>query len=203
MKICFEHVDKAFDDKIILRDFSLTLPKSGTVALMGTSGKGKTTLLRLIAGLIKADGGKITTEYERLTFVFQEDRLLGNVTAKGNIIAVLDPGQEALAQSWLERMGLRGEEHLLPAEMSGGMRRRLAIARAMAYGGDLVLLDEPFAGLDEATRTQIYPHIFCRDPNRLTILVTHDKQEAERLADRVIVLEGSPLRIVADRSSRD
>jgi len=198
MKVKFEHVDKAFGDKIILRDFTLTLPKSGIVALMGPSGQGKTTILRLIAGLAKPDSGKVTAEYERLTVVFQEDRLLDGVTARGNILAVLDRKQEALAQTWLDRMGLGGEEDILPAEMSGGMRRRLAIARAMAYGGDLVLLDEPFAGLDEVTRTQIYPHIFQREPNRLTVLVTHDRQEAERLADRVIVLEGSPLQIVAD-----
>jgi len=202
MKVRFEHVDKAFGDKIILRNFSLTLPRSGIVALMGPSGQGKTTLLRLIAGLIKPDSGKVTAEYERLAVVFQEDRLLNNMTARGNIIAALDRGQEAIAQTWLEHMGLSGEEDTLPGEMSGGMRRRLAIARAMAYGGDLVLLDEPFAGLDEVTRAQIYPHIFQRDPSRLTILITHDRQEAERLADRVIVLEGMPLRIVADISSQ-
>lgn len=200
MNIKFERVNKAFGDKIILRDFTLALPKSGIVALMGPSGNGKTTLLRLIAGLIKPDSGIVTAEYKRLSVVFQEDRLLSGVTAKGNILAVLERDQEALVQTWLDHMGLSGEEHLLPAEMSGGMRRRLAIARAMAYGGDLLLLDEPFAGLDETTRVQIYPHIFRRDPNRLTILVTHDRQEAERLADRVLVLEGSPLRIAADRS---
>ena len=200
MNIRFEHVDKAFSDKIVLRDFTLALPQRGTVALMGPSGYGKTTLLRLLAGLEKPDSGKVVAEYERLSVVFQEDRLLGGVTAKGNVLAVLNRDQESLAQTWLDRMGLGSEGHLFPGEMSGGMRRRLAIARAMAYGGDLMLLDEPFAGLDVATRERIYPHIFQENPERLTILVTHDKQEAERLADRLVVLEGMPLRIAADIS---
>jgi len=200
MNIKFERVSKAFGDKIVLHDFTLHLPARGIVALMGPSGHGKTTLLRLLAGLEKPDSGEIVAEYKRLSLVFQEDRLLGGVTAKGNILAVLNRDQDNLAQAWLDRMGLGGEGHLLPEEMSGGMRRRLAIARAMAYGGDLMLLDEPFAGLDEATRARIYPHIFHGNPERLTILVTHDKQEAERLADRLIVLEGMPLRIVGDIS---
>jgi len=200
MNISFQHVDKTFGDKIVLRDFTLALPQRGTVVLMGPSGHGKTTLLRLLAGLEKPDRGALVAEYKRLSLVFQEDRLLGGVTAKGNILAVLNRGQEALAQTWLDHMGLGGEGHLLPGEMSGGMRRRLAIARAMAYGGDLMLLDEPFAGLDEVTRERIYPHIFHGYPERLTVLVTHDRQEAERLAERLIVLEGMPLRIVADIS---
>jgi len=198
MNIRFEQVAKAFGDKIVLHDFTLTLPQRGIVALMGPSGHGKTTLLRLLAGLEKPDRGNVTAEYERLSVVFQEDRLLGGVTAKGNILAVLNRDQDAIAQTWLDRMGLGKEGRLLPNEMSGGMRRRLAIARAMAYGGDLMLLDEPFAGLDEATRARIYPHIFHENPERLTILVTHDRQEAERLADRLIVLEGMPLQIARD-----
>ena len=197
--IKFEKVSKSFGDKVVIRDFSLALPPSGVVAFMGASGYGKTTLLRLLSGLEQPDSGRVVAEYERLSMVFQEDRLLGGVTALGNVLAVLDRKDEVFAMEWLVRMGLGDSAHLLPHELSGGMRRRLAIARAMAYGGDVMLLDEPFAGLDDATREQIYPYMFDRrDTSRLTILVTHDRQEAERLADRLIVMEGPVLTVVED-----
>ena len=197
--IRFENVSKAFGDNIVLRDFSIELPDSGIVTFMGPSGYGKTTLLRLLSGLEEPDSGKITAEYTRLSLVFQEDRLLGGVTALGNITAVLDTKDEALAFMWLERMGLADSAQLLPNEMSGGMRRRLAIARAMAYGGDFMLLDEPFAGLDDVTRENIYPYIFDKEnKTRLTIVVTHDRHEAGRISDRLIVMNGSPLTIIED-----
>jgi len=197
--IRFENVNKSFDDHIVLRDFSLTLPDSGIVAFMGPSGHGKTTLLRLLAGLEEPDSGNITTDYKRLSYVFQEDRLLGGVTALENILAVLDKRDEKLALLWLEHMGLDESRHLLPSELSGGMRRRLAIARAFAYGGDCILLDEPFSGLDDSTRNRIYPYIFEKDnSSRLTILVTHNRHEAQSVANRLIVMEGPILTIVED-----
>ena len=178
----------------MLRDFSLELPDSGVVAFMGPSGCGKTTVLRILAGLERPDSGVVSGSYSRLSVVFQEDRLLGGVSAFGNVTAVLDRKNKQDALDWLERMGLENDKSLLPDEMSGGMRRRLAIARAMAYGGDLVLLDEPFSGLDEATIERICPYIFDdRFENRLTILVTHDRSRAERLANRLVVVDGPPL----------
>ncbi|MCL2843610.1 MAG: ATP-binding cassette domain-containing protein [Oscillospiraceae bacterium] len=195
----FEHLSKSFDGKIVLDDFCLTLPTSGIVVLMGPSGCGKTTLMRLLAGLETLDSGRIVCEKQRLSMVFQEDRLLGGVTALGNILAVLGRHDEALAMAWLTRMGIEDACHLLPIELSGGMRRRLSIARAMAYEGDLMLLDEPFAGLDDTTREQIYPHLFDEKyTDRLTILITHDRGEAERFANRLIVLNGPPLTVVED-----
>jgi len=198
MSIKFEKVSKSFGSKVVLSDFTLELPDNGIVAFMGPSGYGKTTLLRLLAGLIEPDSGQIITQYERLSYVFQEDRLLDGVTALGNVLAVLDSKNGALAVEWLKRMGLDDSANLLPRELSGGMRRRLAIARAMAFGGDFMLLDEPFAGLDDVTRERIYPHIFEVDKSRLTILVTHDRHEAEQIADRLIIMRGSPLTIVED-----
>jgi len=202
LKIRFENVSKAFGDNVILKDFSLELPDSGIVALMGPSGYGKTTLLRLLSGLTEPDSGKIVAEYKRLSMVFQEDRLLGGVTALGNLLAVMDVKDERLALTWLKRMGLEDSVNLLPQELSGGMRRRLAIARAMVFGGDFMLLDEPFAGLDDVTRERIYPFIFGSsdkpDSSRLTVLVTHDQSEAQHVADRLIVISGSPLAIAKD-----
>ncbi|MCL2588211.1 MAG: ATP-binding cassette domain-containing protein [Oscillospiraceae bacterium] len=192
-----KHLCKSFEGLVVLDRFSLTLPARGVVALMGPSGSGKTTLVHILAGLEPADSGQIVSDKQKLSMVFQEDRLLDGVSARGNILAVLERGREseALANTWLARMGLEAAGHLLPRELSGGMRRRLALARAMAYGGDLMILDEPFAGLDEATRAEIYPYLFDRQehPDRLTILVTHDREEAERLADQLIVMTGPPL----------
>jgi len=198
--IRFENVSKSFGDNVVLRDFSLTLPDSGVIAFMGPSGYGKTTLLRLLSALETPDSGKIIAKYDRLTMVFQEDRLLAGVTALGNILAVLDKNNEQVAFQWLERMGLIDSANLLPGELSGGMRRRLSIARAMAFGGDFVLLDEPFAGLDDVTRERIYPFLFGNDgKSRLTILVTHDRQEAEKVSDRLIVMKGPILTIAEDK----
>jgi len=182
-----------------MRDFSLSLPDSGVVALMSPSGYGKTTLLRLMSGLEQPDSGRIVAEYQRLSMVFQEDRLLGGVSALGNIMAVLDKKNKPLAMLWLSRMGLEDSAALLPQELSGGMRRRLALARAMAYGGDFFLLDEPFTGLDTVTRERIYPYIFGKEEgDRLTVLVTHDRHEATRVANRLIVMEGPVLTVAED-----
>ena len=200
MGIKFENVSKSFGDNVVLRDFSLTLPDSGVVSFMGPSGYGKTTLLRLLSGLEVPDSGQIIADYNRLTMVFQGDRLLSGVTALGNILAVLDEKNEKLAFRWLDDMGLGDSANLLPSELSGGMRRRLSIARAMAFGGDFVLLDEPFAGLDDVTRERIYPFLFGGgNSSRLTILVTHDRLEAETVSDRLIVMSGSPLSIMEDK----
>ena len=202
MGIRFEKVSKAFGDNVVLKDFSIALPDEGIVAFMGPSGYGKTTLLRLLSGLETPDSGEINAEYSRLSYVFQEDRLLGGVSALGNILAVLDSPDVELAMLWLSRMGLIDSADLLPGELSGGMRRRLSIARAMAYGGDFILLDEPFAGLDDVTRESIYPFIFDKkDKQRLIVLVTHDRFEAEQIADRLIVLKGPPLHVVEDKTT--
>jgi len=195
MKI--NNISKSFGDKIVLSNFSLELPESGIVAFMGPSGCGKTTLLRIITGLTKPDGGEIISNHTKLSIVFQEDRLLTGVTVFENMLAVLDkknkPLSKKIALEWLDKVGLADDLKFLPEELSGGMRRRLAFARALSYGGDLLILDEPFAGLDTATRESIYPYIDRNRKTRLTILITHDQQEAEQLADKVFHFTGPPL----------
>ena len=169
-----KNLSKSFDDKLIFKDLSIELPTTGICTISGPSGCGKTTLMRIIAGLEAADTGEIIYAHKKLSFVFQEDRLLEGVTALGNIMAVLEKEEKDNALKWLELMGLAGSENLLPKEMSGGMKRRLAIARAFAYGGDLILLDEPFAGLDSETKQEVSKHIFNDLDNRLIILISHE-----------------------------
>ena len=200
MALRIENLSKAFGKKAVLNRFSLNLPDSGVVVLMGLSGCGKTTLLRLLAGLERPDDGKIfLPEDLRLSMVFQEDRLLEELTARGNLLAVLERGREESADLWLERMGIADAAGLFPREMSGGMRRRLANARAMAYGGNVTLLDEPFQGLDVRTREQLYHHMFdSGELSGLVVIITHDRQEALRVGRRLVVFDGPPLAVIED-----
>lgn len=201
-----EHVTKRFGEKIVLEDFNLALPAQGYIAFMGPSGCGKSTLLRLIAGLEKPDSGTVMLPPRaEISMVFQEDRLLEWATVRENILAVLSGGRkcnEPTARLWLERCGIADSADLYPAQLSGGMQRRVAIARAMAYGGDILLLDEAFSGLDEDTKSAVAAFVF--DPelarDRLTIMITHDEREALELADTVYYTQGIPLRIVDTHS---
>lgn len=192
-----ERVTKRYGKLTVLDNFSLSLPDSGVIAMMGPSGCGKTTLLRLIAGLERADAGDVKlADNARVSMVFQEDRLIPGLTAKGNVMAVLPPvsGSAELAERMLFACGLKDFMHLLPGELSGGMRRRVAVARAVAYGGDILLLDEPFKGLDAETRDVITSFVFSSFPkDSLILLVTHDPDEAGTLASGVLQFCGPPL----------
>ncbi len=200
MELEIKNAEKSFQGKTVLDGFSLKFPPSGTVCLFGPSGCGKTTLLNCIAGLLKLDSGEILgTKRQRISYVFQEDRLLPWITAEENVAAVLRGGaaqNAAAARKWLERVGLPGEADKRPAELSGGMRQRVSIARALAYGGGLYLLDEPFHALDETSKSDMIGLFQRETASALKILVTHDPKEAEVLADITYVLSGPPLKII-------
>ncbi|MGX8711785.1 ABC transporter ATP-binding protein [Caproiciproducens sp. R1] len=197
MKI--DHLTKNYNGKTVLEQFSLQLPSTGTVCLFGPSGCGKTTLLNCIAGLEPFDSGEIEgTGNGRISYLFQENRLLPWISAKDNITAVLrgKAGQNAeQAEKWLSLVGLAEAGNKRPAELSGGMRRRVALARALAYGGDLYLMDEPFQGLDAERRDEMIALLQKETAGALKIIVTHDFEEAEMLADVIYILEGPPVRI--------
>lgn len=168
-------VEKSFDGNKAVSISHLLLPEKGIFGVCGASGKGKTTLLRLLAGLETPDSGEIKgLEGKRLTYVFQEDRLLPSLTAKQNVETVCD---SASASLWLERVGLSDDSGKYPNEMSGGMCRRVAFARAFAYGGDLVLLDEPFKGLDAEIKARLIDIVKEKSRQSLVILVTHDGEQ--------------------------
>ena len=200
MKLAIQNACKQFDGKTVLDDFSLQFPQSGVVCLFGPSGCGKTTLLNCIIGIEHLDSGEIIgTKNRKISCVFQEDRLLPWISANENVAAVLRGSAKRNAEEatdWLNHVGLAGEGNMRPDELSGGMRQRVAIARALAYKGDLYLLDEPFHALDETSKTEAIALIREKTPNTLKILVTHDAQEAELLADITYFLSGPPLKIV-------
>ncbi|MBP7402654.1 MAG: ATP-binding cassette domain-containing protein [Clostridia bacterium] len=199
----FEGVTKCFGGRPIIEDFNLTLPPEGTLCLFGPSGCGKTTILHLLAGIHTPDAGRISGLRGRIvSAVFQEPRLLPWLSALHNVSAVLPlpqdgrDGRERTALEWLDRVGLAADADKLPDELSGGMRQRVAIARALAYGGDLLLLDEPTQGLDSALRTSMIRLFRETSRHRLTLLVTHDSDEAESMGSTVLTLSGPPVRVV-------
>lgn len=183
-----------YGEKTVLDRFSLTLPETGVVCLLGPSGCGKTTLLRVLAGLEQPESGEINgLNGKRIGVLFQEDRLLEHLTARQNIALVLPDRDSPLPDRILEELGMAGEGDRYPADLSGGMRRRVAIGRALAYDGDLLLMDEPFQGLDLALKCRIIELIQARYKNRLIVMITHDPYEAARMADVAFQAEGLPL----------
>ena len=192
MGIMIKNLSKAFDGKTVLENFSCELPEAGVVALMGKSGIGKSTLINLLLGLRKPDSGEIRLPKGfRFSAVFQEDRLLPWMTALENVM--LPGADRARAEEMLRALGLEAELHRLPAELSGGQQRRVAIARALAAEADLLLLDEPFNGLDEASWRLAAPLVLARAREIPVVLVTHVPQHAAALEANILKLEQTPL----------
>lgn len=186
MKI--QHLCKSFDGKVVLDHVSLTLESGGTACLMAPSGRGKTTLLRCIAGLETPDSGQITDLPERIAYVFQEDRLCDGFSAVDNIRLVTGKAQgEDEIRRHLEELGLAGSLDQPVRELSGGMRRRVAISRAVCFGADLLLLDEPFKGLDDEARQQTADYILRHRGAAAILCVTHDREDAAALGGADIV----------------
>ena len=183
--IRLSHVTAGYPGKRVLSDLNLELPDRGAVALMAPSGFGKTTLLRLLAGLLGPESGSITgLAGKRTAFMFQEDRLLPWLTAEKNVEIVCDDPEKA--RYWLEQMEIPdGGQY--PDALSGGMQRRVALARCMAFGGDMLLLDEPFKGLDADLRKRIADRIKEKAP--LMILAVHDAEEAALMGAQIIRLD--------------
>ena len=189
-----EHLSLSFGSREVLRDFSLAVPDQGVTALRGPSGCGKTTLLRCLAGLERPQSGQISGITPRETaFLFQENRLLPWRTAGQHITDVLPRARWGEAADWLALAELEGEERAYPASLSGGMGRRLALARCLALGGRLYLLDEPFTGVDPERAARIMGRI--RALNTPVLLVSHEAPVLA-LADRILDMYGPPLRIL-------
>lgn len=177
--ILLEHISKSYAETVVFRDFSVRLPLGETSVITGVSGCGKTTLLRLILGLETPDAGTITGVPARRAAVFQEDRLCPQLTALENVLLIAGRKRESEARDMLVRLGL-GESLAVPAaELSGGMRRRCALARALCAEFDLLALDEPFKGLDEANRRAAMDAVRALSGDKTVLLVTHDAAEAE------------------------
>ena len=179
MDIELRNIRKSYGDRVVLDGLSHVFPGRTVTRITGRSGCGKTTLLRLVAGLETPDAGEIIGVPEGgISMVFQEDRLPPRLNAATCLRSVLkkDPGREARIDAALDALGLAGEAGKPVAEFSGGMRRRVALARALLYPSPLVLLDEPFKGLDDATRRQAIDFARPLLEGRTVLLVTHDPE---------------------------
>ena len=186
-----KHLSLSYGDKIVLDDFSLTLPLAGLTALKGPSGCGKTTLLRLIAGLEQAERGTITgIRPEETSFLFQENRLLPWRSVEQHLTDVMSRPDPNRARELLALVELEGEEKHLPNQLSGGMGRRLALGRALALESKLLLLDEPFAGVDPERAERILMRL--KAIGTPILLVSHEER-ITALADSVVELDGIPL----------
>ncbi|MDD6160126.1 MAG: ATP-binding cassette domain-containing protein [Oscillospiraceae bacterium] len=187
-----DNVCLSYGEKKVLDHFSLEIPKEGITGFSGPSGCGKTSLLRLLAGLEKPGSGGVTG-LGQAAFLFQENRLLPWRTVEQQIFDVLPAARRHEAERWLAFAELEGEGSAYPSALSGGMARRLALARCAALGGEVLLLDEPFAGVDKERAMRLMERL--RQLGTPVILVSHETDVLEK-CDRVYTFDGIPLRTV-------
>ena len=188
--LCFSYFDGA-DEKKVFDGLNLQ-SDSKTICFMGPSGCGKTTLLHIIAGILKPCGGTVSDFPERCAVMFQEDRLLPWLNAWGNVVLVdkatrrirRNPDSDDRASSLLNELGLDPDMPI--SSMSGGMKRRVALARALAFEADALILDEPFKGLDEKLMRQCAALIAAQ--GKPVIVSTHSEAEAEALGAQIVRL---------------
>lgn len=184
----------SFGQKTVLDHFSLAFPDVPMLGLTGPSGGGKTTLLRVLAGLEQPQSGKVNgIAPEGTAFLFQENRLLSWRTAGQNITDVLPRHRHGELAQWLAFAELDGEADTRPADLSGGMARRLALARCAALDSELLLLDEPFTGIDAARRTRLLMRL--RELGKPVILISHEKEVLDA-CDAVLSFDGPPLKLL-------
>ena len=185
-------LSKRFGENTVFRGLNMTFEKDLVTCIVGPSGQGKTTLLRIIAGLEDADVGRITGNESSVSYLFQEDRLLPWLNTFDNMaLSVINEGNAAKegVKRMAEVLEISDALWKLPEELSGGMRHRAALGRTFLADASLVLLDEPFRGLDIELKNRIIDRIWKKATNHKTvIMVTHSQEDAKELGDRVIEL---------------
>ena len=185
MKIC--NLSKKFNSKVIFDNQSFNFPDGKITYIMGESGCGKTTLLRIIAGLDKKFSGTVEPTDYKISYVFQEPRLFPNLTVADNISIVSD-NSPFTVEKVLSLVELENEANSFPSTLSGGMKMRIALARAIYNNGDIFIMDEPFSALDDELKSRILPKIFEALRNKTVIIVSHNPGEASMYADEIIKL---------------
>ncbi len=217
--ICFEAVNHAFrrpghPPNLVLSQIDLSFPRGSFLVIVGPTGCGKSTILNLIAGLLAPSAGRVKVAVgakPAMAYLFQQDTLLPWRTAIDNVaVPLLLRGVKARearerARDWLGRVGLADFTNFYPAKMSGGMRKRTALAQALIYQPQILLMDEPFAALDAQTRTYMQDMLLelWQELGQTVVFVTHDLEEAIALADEVVVMSAGPASTVKRRFAVD
>ncbi|MCL1949342.1 MAG: ABC transporter ATP-binding protein [Turicibacter sp.] len=191
-------VSKKRGAAFVLKNIDLGLEPGKTLAILGPSGCGKTTLLQMMAGLETATSGTLVNDAEKTAYVFQEDRLVPWATVYGNLALVRKKNDAQKIAGLLAAVGLDGVKTQLPAALSGGMKQRCALARALYFEAPLLLLDEPFRSQDLGMRKNLVQQLkdIQQAEKTAIALVTHDLEDALELADDIVVLSGKPAQVI-------
>jgi NitT/TauT family transport system ATP-binding protein len=204
------NISKNYGEVEALRNMSLEFPRGQLTSLLGPSGCGKTTLLKIIAGLLKPTSGEVEVNGKKVTgpgpdraFVFQDFALLPWATVLRNVAfglemrGVATSEREARAEKYIKEVGLAGFENAYPHELSGGMRQRVGLARALAVDAQVLLMDEPFSAVDEQTRRKFQEDLLqlVQNENKTFIFVTHSIEEAVYVSDQIAILLPRPSRV--------
>lgn len=191
-----KNLNKSFGSNKVFDNLNMNFEKNKITVITGPSGCGKTTLLNIISGIEKPDSGEVVSNFHSISYIFQEDRLLPDLTVYKNIEFVLKSTMTSVEmkpviEKYIDLVKLKEARDKYPAQLSGGMKRRVAVARAFAYRSDLLLMDEPFKGLDDRLKKEIIDEFLriYRQDKRTVIFVTHDMREAEILGDTIYSLE--------------
>ena len=185
--IKFNAVSKSFSDKSVLNGLSFEITQGEKVCFSGVSGSGKTTVLRIICGFEKADSGSVSVT-GRISAVFQENRLFESFSAYENVRLVCENDERT--EEALRAVGMWDDKDKIITQLSGGMTRRVAIARALAYDFDILILDEPFTGIDEGRKKEIIDYIVEKSAEKTILLVSHDEDECSAVCQRKINISG-------------
>jgi NitT/TauT family transport system ATP-binding protein len=203
-------ISKTYGSVEALKNLTLEFPRGQLTSLLGPSGCGKTTLLKIIAGLLKPTAGEIEVNGKPVTgpgpdraFVFQDFALLPwasvirNVAFGLELRGVARSEREAIAEKYIAEVGLAGFEKSFPHELSGGMRQRVGLARALSVDADVLLMDEPFSAVDEQTRRKFQEDLLSlvQNENKTFIFVTHSIEEAVYVSDQIAILLPRPSRV--------
>ena len=187
--ICIRNITKSYGEKTVFKNLNLKIESGKITCIMAPSGAGKTTLLRMMMGLEKPDRGSIVGLSEkRFSAVFQEERLCEGMTAIGNIRLVNPSLTADQIRNELQRLGMYDCENQPVSELSGGMRRRVSILRALLAEYDVLFMDEPFKGLDSTLKKDVITSVMEKTVGKTVIVVTHDRSEADLLRAEIINL---------------
>lgn len=190
--IKIKNVSFSFSSNKIVSGLSFDIEDGKTYCIMGKSGVGKTTLMKIIAGLLRCDSGEISCDKNlKKSFIFQENRLIPQISVYENL-RYATKNEDAINNA-LIATSLTDEKEKYPDELSGGMARRTAIARAVAFGGDVYFIDEPLYGLDVKTSAGILELIKETVKNKTAVIITHSPEEAFFLSDKIIFLKNTPV----------